>query len=258
MTEQPVSMPDEIQKALKIHEEKKEIYLALRERFSELRKREEKHRKTADAAEQQAIKDGATWRKLFRESDGELTKDIRNFKRQELDNRELALEYACLAGELQPELELCQIDTYEARERYLSSRDAAYTLYGDYCLTNAATSLFEIPEAKVFLKALQRKKVMIQRDIEKDAFYREALFHDDAKAADSEQARRLGEVLFGFIDQASATLSTEDDAVWQSLAIVPRDDFTTGEHELKNKIYRTRRRSDLNAMIEKQAQTQTS
>ena len=77
---------------------------------------------------------------------------------------------------------MCQIDTYEAQERYLSSRDAAYTLYGDYCLTNAATSLFEIPEAKVFLKALQRKKVMIQRDIEKDAFYREALFHDDAKA----------------------------------------------------------------------------
>ncbi len=65
----------------------------------------------------------------------------------------------------------------------------------------------------VFLKALQRKKVMIQRDIEKDAFYREALFHDDAKAADSEKARRLGEVLFGFIDQASATFSTEDDAV---------------------------------------------
>ncbi|AOE65565.1 hypothetical protein A7317_00755 [Pseudomonas fluorescens] len=50
---------------------------------------------------------------------------------------------------------------------------------------NATTSLFEIPEAKIFLKALQRKKVVIQRDIEKDAFYREALFHDNAKAADS-------------------------------------------------------------------------
>lgn len=242
---------------LQIHDEK-ETHLSLRERFSELRKREEKHRKTADAAEQQAITDAATWRKLFRESDGELTKDIRNVKRQELDNRELALDYACLAGELQPELELCQIDTYEARERYLSSRDAAYTLYGDYCLTNAATSLFEIPEAKVFLKALQRKKVMIQRDIEKDAFYREELFHDDAKAADSEQARRLGEVLFGFIEQASVTLLTENDAVWQSLAIVPRDDFTTGETELKNQIYRTRRRSELNAMIEEHSKTQVS
>lgn len=184
-----------------------------------------------------------------------MTKDIRNFKRQELDNRELALEYACLASELQPELELCQIDTYEARERYLSSHDAAYTLYGDYCLNNAATSLFEIPKTKVFLKALQRQKVIIQRDIEKDAFYREALFHDNTKAVDSEQARRLGEVLFGFIEEASVTLSTEDDAVWQSLAIVPRDDFTTGEHELKNQIYRKRRRSELNAMIEEQAQT---
>ncbi|WP_411390816.1 hypothetical protein [Pseudomonas sp. MPB23] len=116
----------------------------------------------------------------------------------------------------------------------------------------------EIPEAKVFLKALQRKKVMIQRDIEKDAFYREALFHDDAKAADSEQARRLGEVLFGFIEQASVTLLTENDAVWQSLAIVPRDDFTTGETELKNQIYRTRRRSELNAMIEEHSKTQVS
>ncbi|WP_278407124.1 hypothetical protein [Pseudomonas rhodesiae] len=90
---------------------------------------------------------------------------------------------------------------------------------------------------------------MIQRDIEKDVFYRQALFHDDAKAADSEQARRLGEVPFGVIDQASATLPTEDDVVWQSLAVVPRADFTIGEHELKNKIYRTRRRTELNAML---------
>ena len=187
-----------------------------------------------------------------------MTKDIRNFKRQELDNRELALEYACLAGELQPELELCQIDTYEARERYLSSRDAAYTLYGDYCLTNAATSLFKTPEGQVFLTALQRKKVITQRDIEKDAFYREASFYDDTKAVSSKQARRLGEVLFTFIEQASVTLSTEGDAVWESLAIVPRDDFTIGEHELKNLIYRTRRRSELNAVIEKHAQIHTS
>jgi len=60
MTEQPASLTDEIQTALKIHDEKKEIYLTLRERFAGLRKREEKHRKTADAAEQQAITDGAT------------------------------------------------------------------------------------------------------------------------------------------------------------------------------------------------------
>lgn len=74
----------------------------------------------------------------------------------------------------------------------------------------------------------------------------------------SEEARRLGEVLFSFIDQASTALSTEDDAIWQSLAVVPRDDFTTGEQELKNLIYRTRRRSELNSMMEKQAQTQAS
>jgi len=64
----------------------------VRERFEGLRAREEKHRKTAGAAEQQAMLDGATWRKLFRESDGVLTKDIRSYKRQELDSRELALE----------------------------------------------------------------------------------------------------------------------------------------------------------------------
>lgn len=45
--------------------------------------------------------------------------------------------------------------------------------------------------------------MIIQRDIEKDAFYREALFHDDTKAVESEHARRLGEVLFAFIEQAA-------------------------------------------------------
>ncbi|MBD8091477.1 hypothetical protein IFT48_15885 [Pseudomonas fluorescens] len=258
MNEHHLSLPDKIQAALKIHDENKKAYLSIRERFAGLRAREEKHRKTASAAEQQAMLDGSTWRKLFRESDGVLTKDIRNFKRQELDSRELALEYACLAGELQPEMEVSQIDTYEARERYLSSRETAFALYGDHCLTTSATSLFALPEAKAFLKALQRKKLIIQRDIEKDAFYQEATFNDDQLAVSSEQARRLGEVLFGFIDRASAALSVDDNTVWQALSIVPRDDFTTGEKELKSPIYRARRRSELNAMIEQHTETQTS
>ena len=103
----------------------------------------------------------ATWRKLLRESDGVLTKDIRNFKRQELDSCELALEYVCLAGELQPAMDLWQMDTYEARERYLSSRETAFALYGDHCLTTSATALFALPEAEAFLKSLQRKKLII-------------------------------------------------------------------------------------------------
>lgn len=64
--------------------------------------------------------------------------------------------------------------------------------------------------------------------------------------------------MFGFIDRASAALSINDNAVWQALSIVPRDDFTTGEKELKSPIYRARRRSELNPMMEKQAQTQAS
>ncbi len=64
--------------------------------------------------------------------------------------------------------------------------------------------------------------------------------------------------MFGFIDRASAALSVDDNAVWQALSIVPHDDFTTGEKELKSPIYRARRRSELNAMIEQHTQTQTS
>ncbi|NMY03824.1 hypothetical protein HBO12_12740 [Pseudomonas sp. WS 5059] len=146
-----------------------------------MRAREEKHRKTASVAEQQAMLVGATWRKLFRESDGLLTKDFRNFRHQELDSCELALEHACLAGELQPGMELCQIDTYEARERYLSSSETAFALYGEHCLTTSATSLFALPEAVAFLKALQRKNLIIQRDIERDTFYQEATFNDEKR-----------------------------------------------------------------------------
>ena len=142
--------------------------------------------------------------------------------------------------------------------RYLSSRETAFALYGDHCLTTSATALFALLEAEAFLKALQRKKLIIQRDIEKDTFYQEATFSDEKKAVSSEEARRLGEALFGFIDRASAALSVDDNAVWQALSIVPHDDFTTGEKELKSPIYRARRRSELNAMIEQHTQTQTS
>lgn len=100
-------------------------------------------------------------------------------------------------------MELCQIDTYEARERHLSGRETAFALYGEHCLTTSATSLFALPEAEALLKALQRKKLIIQRDIERGTFYQEAAFNDEKKAVSSEQARRLGETIFGFIDRAS-------------------------------------------------------
>ena len=258
MNEHHQSLPDEIQTALKIHDANKQAYLSIRERLENLRAREEKHRKTASAAEQQAVLDGATWRKLFRESDGVMTKDILNFKRQESDSRELGLEYTCLAGDLQPEMELCQIDTYEARERYLNSRETAFALYGDHCLSTAAAALFALPEAETFLQALHRKKLIIERNIEKDAFYREATFHDEKKAVSNEQARRLGEALFGFINQASVTLPVDNAPTWLALAIIPSDDFTTDEKELKNSIYRARRRSELKAMIEHHHQNQPS
>jgi hypothetical protein len=125
-------------------------------------------------------------------------------------------------------------------------------------IATSATSLFALPEAGAFLKALQRKKLIIQQDIERDTFYQEATFNDEKKTVSSEQARRLGQTLFGFIDRASAALSVDDNAVWQALPMVPRDDFTTGEKELKSPIYRARRRSELNAMIEQHTQTQTS
>lgn len=54
----------------------------------------------------------------------------------------------------------------------LRGRETAFALYGEHCLTISATSLFALPEAEAFLKALQRKKLIIQRDIERDTFYR--------------------------------------------------------------------------------------
>ncbi|MES2820121.1 MAG: hypothetical protein V4812_14170 [Pseudomonadota bacterium] len=154
MQQPHTATPDTLQAALQQHEATKADYLAQRERLTTLGQRLEKHRNAATAATCESERAGEAWRIQLREADGELTKDIKQLKRQELDTRELAEEFNGLVNEMQPDFELCQVDVYEARERYQRACSTAGVMYADQRLDEAFRALLALREAAPLLDAL--------------------------------------------------------------------------------------------------------
>ncbi|MCY1284450.1 hypothetical protein D9M68_310520 [compost metagenome] len=225
MNELILSLPGEIQAALQNHSEAKADYLSMRERLSNLAKRIDKHRKTAAAANEQSTQAGTTWRTQFRIHDGELTKEIRDLKRQELDARELAEEYTSLANELQPEFGLCQLNTDSACDAYRNARESAQRVYGDHCLVSSAAALFALPEAQLFIAALERQGLIKPTPDDGTANSRRMSVDaiEEAHAADNKRLQRLGQAVQSYIRSAKVEADNEPaDAIWQALLPVVR------------------------------------
>ncbi|HBO7074793.1 hypothetical protein ACSLV1_07720 [Pseudomonas aeruginosa] len=239
-TEQP--LPDEIQSALQAHESAKADYLNMRERLVSLARRIEKHRKTADAALAEASSAGGIWRSQFRKTDGELTKEIRDHKRKEVDARELAEEYRNLAGELRPQFEICQLDTYQVRESYLLARQSACSSYNSHCLVDSAIALFAHQEASIFFSALVRNGLISA-----------PCLGERQSAYDNEQLLRLGKTMAALIHQAGVSEPTPEssDPVWNALSPI----HSLAEEDLpeplaSSPMSRFRRHKELTALLE--------
>lgn len=198
MTINTAALPQNILTAIHKFEEAKDEYEQHQKRLGQLSKRLEKHRKAAEATQAQSTQLGTQWRDAFRQNDGELTKEIRALKTQEVEAREMAEEYNNLVAELTPEFERCQIETVKARKNHVGSLTDLKKIYADYTFTQSAVRLFSLPEAKPFLASLNHKLKAIDHHLKTTEPY--SRMPDDKEVAEV-QLRMEGELILGAIQK---------------------------------------------------------
>lgn len=250
MSEQTLSLPAAISSAVEHYEQSKASYLEVRDRLSSLAKRIEKHRKTASAASEESTLAGTAWRRQFRESDGVLSKEIRDLKRKELDSRELAEEYTNLASELQPEFELCQLDTANARKRCSNARVDAKARYVNHSLEQSAAELFALPKAQKFIDALERKGLVLPIANEPTPGGR--MNPDEIAASDAAKSERLlnlGRAVQRLINSTRKGASATEDPIWQALQPISKLNIEILPGQLSSPISISRRRNELTSQL---------
>ncbi|MCY1299929.1 hypothetical protein [Pseudomonas sp. BN515] len=250
MTDHTSALPEAIRDALERHQEAKASYWILRDRLKVLGERLEKHRKTEAAAKAQSELAGSTWRAKFRAADGELSKEIRDLKREELDARELAEEYGHLVAELEPEFGLMQLDTAEAFLCVDQRRESVHDLYARHCLDSTATALLSLPEGQAFIRALARYRPTISRELAKHPAY-----EPDGQAATQKQIRealqlRQGQALNDLVQKATADpVEHQDDPIWQQLEPEALSEYELPEEQIGRPMNRKNRRQELEALL---------
>ena len=255
MNGQTTSLPSEIQQSLlRLHELKVE-YLGIRERLVGLTQRIEKHQKTAAAASEESARVGEQWRQQFREQDGELTKAIRDLKRQELDGRELAEEYTNLAKELQPEFELCQIETDKARRAFNTCREGIAERYLDHSLAESAAALLASPAGQVFISNLEKKGLINPKEQLQNGSARLHANEIEARnAAEKARTLRLGRVVESLINEARSSFEAPEDCTWQKLKPIGKLPVEVLPKELESTIAMQRKLKDLSVQLGQQPQ----
>lgn len=255
MTDHTSALPEPIREVLEQHQEAMARYQALRERLVILGQRLEKHRNTTAAATAQSDLAGTTWRAKFHAADGELTKEIRDLKREELDARELAEEYGRLVEVLEPEFGLMQLDTAEAFLDAEQRRDAAHDLYALYCLESTAAAVFALPEGQALVAALARYQPTLGRELAKHP-----AFEPDARAPTQQRIcealeQRQGQVLNALVQKATADpVEHQDDPIWQQLEPATLSDHELPKRQIGSPVQRQRRRQELEALSTPQKQ----
>lgn len=226
-------IPENIALIIKNAEENIQRFVTQRDRLTNLAQRLEKHKKTALAAEQQAKSVGIAWREKFRAADGELTKEIRELKREEADAYDFAQEYQALANELQPEFELCQIHTHKQRTGHHNVVADGRIQYSTHRLNDAAEKLFNTIEGKAFLVAIKQ--------------YRTA--HQESSDLPT-SAERITTSIDNALNQYELDI---DDSVWSKLTIVDRSEFEAPSNAFKSFILTKRKVAELEGLLGKQS-----
>lgn len=232
-------LPENIVLTIKKVEEKRASYTAQRDRLANLGKRLEKHKKTAEAAEQQSKQAGVAWREKFRIADGEITKEVRELKREEADSRDFAQEYRALTNELSPEFELCQIEAHFERNALLNQLNNGCLEYSTYALAQAAEELFYTPEGKAFLTALKQYRAV-------EHYYRTAEGHTPiTPTADMIEAS-----INKAIEKHQIDINNE---VWSTLTLESRSDYEAPASTFSSFIQTQRRIKELKQQLGRNA-----
>lgn len=114
--------------------------------------------------------------------------------------RELAQEYDLIIQELSIAYEVCRLDLYDLRLRYVQCRRDAVSAYGGVCLAGAFTALCATPEWNDFAAELLRAGLL-----------------------DSENPKRIGDKLLSLVsaNDLAAPEAPELKGAWADLELEP-------------------------------------
>lgn len=189
-----------VEEALNQHEAARLAYLGKREQLASLGERLEKHKKTAQAAWTDAEAAKEEWRTQLRAKSGEIDKALRKVRLDEVSARELAQEYDLIIQELSIAYEVCRLDLYDLRLRYVGRRSDAVSAYGGACLAGAFAALCATPEWNDFAAELLRAGLL-----------------------DSENPKRIGDKLLSLVsaNDLAAPEDPELKGAWADLELEP-------------------------------------
>ncbi|MFC0337610.1 hypothetical protein SAMN05421848_1600 [Kushneria avicenniae] len=177
------------------HEQARNEYLSQRETLTDLHQRVERFSKGAAASREEAESNDRRWRDLLRESNGDLTKEIRQVKRSVSESRETAEELESMAGELQAPLTEQHIAVIDARRKYEVARQEAWGLEVEQAFENATAALLDLPEGRHLLSLLPEVKRKTDHDVKSEPNNQEHGPADHRARVEQEQAKRFQQKL---------------------------------------------------------------
>ena len=156
MSDTTTQLPENIQAAINDHEVAKQAFIDSKDTYILVLAKLDKHRKTAQAALNEAEQAGQKWRELLAQNDGVLNKEINALRHKEAESKELVLEFEKLALEV---IELAKQNEKEAYDAYLEHSKAYHlvtTLYDEAVTQTAISELLALPQAKILAWHLQQ------------------------------------------------------------------------------------------------------
>ncbi|WP_299256933.1 hypothetical protein [uncultured Kushneria sp.] len=177
------------------HEQTRNEYLSQRETLTDLQQRVERFSKGAAAAREEADSNDRRWRDLLRESNGELTKEIRQIKRSVSESRETAEELESMSGELQAPLIEQHIAVIDARRKYEVARQQAWGLEVEQAFEKATAALLDLPEGRHLLSLLPEVKRKTDHDVMSEPNHQNDGPADHRARIDEELAKRFQQKL---------------------------------------------------------------
>lgn len=201
--------------ALLKHHEAKTKYTASVKRLETLADRTARHEKTVETFRAMAANEGQEWRQKLRENDGNLTKAIKDLRKQAVANTELADEYALIAEELKAEQEIARFETEDIRREYEKARLEALKLYAREKRLTAVINLLNTDVGQEFFRIFAMSGLIPSPES----------FYSDHKlpGASENNGAKIGNELLSLLTEVKAVISyvTAPNEAWDELELLP-------------------------------------
>lgn len=208
MQDKITALPEHVQAAIDHHETAKQAFIDSYDKYKTTLARLDKHRKTAQAAHNEAQQTGQQWRELIRQTDGALTKEITALRRKETEDNDLAEEFDKVVLEVESIALVSEREAYDAWRTHGEAFHNAVETYDAYLLEKATRVLFALPEAKIIARAMNKRADLII-DETKNLYGRDETA-EGQKAYRQGANQRVGALLLEMFQKTLAGLPDDD------------------------------------------------